>query len=119
MQRPPESQLLCGSLIRQDIGACGRVDVSPYTPALLGGRDERREVAALAVLHDDVEGGVRAVDDAVVVVDDVPVLQLAQQVHLRDEHLLLRLRHRSVVQLLPDDNLHRDRRPHDVDVRRS
>lgn len=64
-------------------------------------RDEAGQVAAVAVLHHDVEGGAAPVDDAVVVADDVGVSQLAEQIYLRNEHLLLRLRHGAVVEFLP------------------
>ena len=73
--------------------------------ALTAGLDRSLQVAAVAVLHDDVDicGGL--VDESPVVLDDVLVLQPAEDVDLRDDLLLLLLVHLAVVQLLPDEGL--------------
>lgn len=44
--------------------------------------DETGQIPAFAVLHDDVQRGVGAVDDAVVVPHDVGVLQLPEEIDL-------------------------------------
>lgn len=66
---------------------------------------ERGQISTFAELHHDIQSGVGAVNDAVVVSDDVRVSQLPQQVHFRHQHLLLRLRHGTVIQLLPHQDL--------------
>ena len=63
--------------------------------------NELLEVAAVAVLHDDVDFGSLLVDDAVVVLDDVVVGEFTQYIHLRHNLLLLLLAHDPIVQLLP------------------
>ena len=65
--------------------------------------NEGGEVTAGAVLHDDVDAPVLAVDDAVVVADDVAVVKLAEDVDLGHELRLLLLGHGAVRQLLPHE----------------
>jgi len=67
--------------------------------------DETGQVPAFAMLHDNVERGVGAVYDAVVVPHFVWMLEFPQEVHLRHQHLLLTLCHGAVVQLLPHKDL--------------
>ena len=67
--------------------------------------DQVPQVAALAVLYDDVQLGGLLVDDAVVVAEDVRVAQLAEDVDLADDELLLLVGHLPVVELLPHHDL--------------
>lgn len=66
---------------------------------------ESGQVSALTELHHDIQSGVGAVNDAVVVSDNVRVSQLPQQIHFRHQHLLLHLCHGAVIQLLPHQDL--------------
>ena len=67
--------------------------------------DERGQVAARAMLHDDVDAAALAVDHAVVVSHDVLVNQVAENVHLCDQLLLFLLPHLAVTKLFPDQSL--------------
>lgn len=72
--------------------------------SLAAAPDELLEVAAIAVLHNDVYFGSLFVDDAVVVLDDVVVGQLPQDVHLGYYLLLLLFAHDPVIKFFPDEN---------------
>lgn len=67
--------------------------------------DETGEVATFTVLHDNVQRGVGAIYDAVIVPHYVRVLELPKEVHLRHQHLLLTVCHGAIVQLLPHKDL--------------
>jgi hypothetical protein len=62
--------------------AAGHTNPHTNAPLALLALDELAQVAALAVLHDDVDLGRLLVDDAVQVPHDVRVAQLAQDVDL-------------------------------------
>ena len=52
------------------------------TPVLLALLDDPPQIAAFAVLHDNVQLGAGLVNDAVIVAHNERVAQLAQDVHL-------------------------------------
>lgn len=66
---------------------------------------ESGQVPTLAELHHNIQRGVCAVNDAVIVSDNVRVSELSQQVHFGHQHLLLHLCHGAVIQLLPHQDL--------------
>ena len=66
--------------------------------------DDFRQIPALTVLHNDVDSEIPLVDAPVIVADDVGVVEVSQDVDLRDDLLLLFLTHLAIVQLLPDQN---------------
>lgn len=67
--------------------------------------DETRQIATFTVLHDDVQHGITAVYNAVVVPHNVWVLEFPQEVDLWDQHLFLTLSHGAIIELLPHKNL--------------
>jgi hypothetical protein len=67
--------------------------------------DDSLQISSRTVLHDNVNFGVLLVHDAVVVLHNVRVLQLAQDVDLQDDLLLLLVVHFAVVEFLPYENL--------------
>lgn len=73
-----------------------------HTPFFDASGDEAGEVAAFAVLHNDVQCGVGPVYDAVIISHNVWMLQFTQEIDLGHQHLLLALSHCAVVQLLPN-----------------
>ena len=64
--------------------------------------DELSHVPALAVLHYDEDLGLLLINNAIVVPDNVRVVELPQDVDLRDQLLLLFLIHLAIVELLPN-----------------
>lgn len=76
-----------------------------HVPFFRAPRNQARQVPPIAVLHHDVQGRAASVDDPIVIPDDVGMSQLAKQIHFRHKHLLLCLRHRAIVKLLPYQDL--------------
>ena len=64
--------------------------------------DERADIAALAVLHYNVDFCGAAINYAIVVFDNVGVVELAEDVDFTHQHLLLLFRHLSIIKLLPN-----------------
>lgn len=60
------------------------------------------KIAAFAVFHHDVEGGLLLIDDLVKAPDDVFVLELPQDVHFVDQLMYLLLPQLAVIDLLPN-----------------
>ena len=72
--------------------------VSISVPALL---NNLAEVPASTVLHDDVQSRVALVEYFIIVPHNVLMAELAQNVHLIDQLLLLLILHLAIVDLLP------------------
>lgn len=77
--------------------------------------DKLSQVAALAVLHHQVNARVLLVNEFVVTPHDILVLELAQNVNFVDQLLLFFIVHTAVVCLLPDHFLTRLIMPHQGD----
>ncbi len=67
------------------------------------------QVALFTVLHNDVNGGFRSVNDSVIVSYNIVMLKLSQQVDFRHKHLFLSFTHLSVIQLFPNQILKRNK----------
>jgi len=67
--------------------------------------DDLSKVTLLAVLHDYVDPLILLVNDPVIVADNVWVAKFSEDVHFRDNLLLLFLTHGAKVELLPDHDL--------------
>ena len=63
--------------------------------------DDSLKIPARTILHDNVNSGAALVHDAIMVLDDVRMLQLAQDIDLRYDLLLLFLIHLAIIELLP------------------
>ena len=73
-----------------------------HTPFFDASGDEAGEVAAFAVLHNDVQCSVGPIYDAVIISHNVWMRQFTEEVDLGHQHLLLVLSHCAVVQRLPN-----------------
>lgn len=64
--------------------------------------DKLLKIAAVAVLHDDVDFGSLLINYSIVVLDNVRVTKFAKDVYLRNNLLLLLFAHHTVVELFPN-----------------
>jgi hypothetical protein len=80
--------------------------VCPQTaPLFATALDERCKVSPFTVLHYNVDGGVLALYDAVVVSHNARVPEFPQDVDFGNKHLLLSVVHLPVVKFLPYKDL--------------
>ena len=62
------------------------------------------QVASFAILHDNVDLQVAFVDAAFIKAHYIRMLKVAQNIHFRNDLLLLFVVHFSIIELFPDEN---------------